>query len=129
MQNVILFLEPSDDAYNVSMKAGNSYFNRFGIDEDAGFELLGVYYLKKSFRKMSDDLNEDYGKYEAERKEKGIVKKQISGISRFSKGIQNLGKLICHGFVSGLFRLQIIDKCTDSFDWMILFFIIFKPSE
>ena len=93
MQNVILFLEPSDDPWNVAMKAGNSYFNRMGIDEDAGFELLGVYYLKKSFYKMAKKHDKDYGKYEAERKEKGIVKKQISGKSRLSKCIRNLRKV------------------------------------
>merc|ERR1712039_766711 len=64
MQNVILFLEPSDDQWNVSTKAGNSYFNRIGVDEDAGFELLGVYHLKKAFWDIDDK------EYEAERKEK-----------------------------------------------------------
>ena len=78
MQNVILFLEPSDDPWDVSMKAGNSYFNRIGIDENAGFELLGVYYLKKSFRAMTVG----YAKYEAERKVKGIVKKLISEVMK-----------------------------------------------
>ena len=75
MQNVILFMEPSDDPWSVSMKAGDLFFNRFAIDEEAAFELLGVYHLKKSFDKMSDPSEELYKYYKTEIKEKGIVKK------------------------------------------------------
>ena len=45
MQNLVVFIEPSEDASNISAKAGNLYFNRFCIDEDAACELSGVYYL------------------------------------------------------------------------------------
>ena len=41
-------MEPSEDAWNFSLKAGNMILNRFCIDEDAAFELSGVNYLKKS---------------------------------------------------------------------------------
>ena len=46
MQNLVVFIEPSEDASNVSEKAGKLYLNRFCIDEDAACELSGVYYLK-----------------------------------------------------------------------------------
>ena len=46
MQNLVVFIEPSQDASNISLKAGKLYFNRFCIDEDAACELSGVYYLK-----------------------------------------------------------------------------------
>lgn len=46
-QNLILFIEPSIDPWSSPSKMGNSYINRFVIDEEAGFELLGVYYLSK----------------------------------------------------------------------------------
>ena len=56
MQNLVVLMEPSDDAWDTSLKTGNMIFNRFCIDEDAAFELSGVNYLKK---------------FEAERKVKG----------------------------------------------------------
>ena len=45
-QNLVVFTEPSEDASNISAKAGKLYFNRFCINEDAACELSGVYYLK-----------------------------------------------------------------------------------
>ena len=47
-QNLVILIEPSRNAYDVSYKAGNMCFNRFTIDENAAFEFSGVYYLKKS---------------------------------------------------------------------------------
>ena len=45
-------MQPSQDACDIDMKAGNMMLNRFCIDEDAAFELSGVNYLKKSSRAM-----------------------------------------------------------------------------
>jgi len=67
-QNLIVLMEPSEDAETVSLKAGNMILNQFCIDEDAAFELSGVNYLKKS----SDDV--EYGesiKFKVKRKVKG----------------------------------------------------------
>ena len=52
MQNLVFFMESSENAHRTPMKAGNMILNRFCIDEDAAFELSGVHYLKKS----SDDI-------------------------------------------------------------------------
>ena len=52
MQNLVVFVEPSEDAYNISLKAGNMILNRLSIDEDAAFELSGVNSLKKSSTKI-----------------------------------------------------------------------------
>ena len=46
MQNLVVFIEQSEDDSNVSEKAGKLYFNRFCIEEDAAFELSGVNSLK-----------------------------------------------------------------------------------
>ena len=54
MQNVVLLMEPSRYACNVSLKAGNMFLNRFCIDEEAAFESTGVYYLKPSKKFMFD---------------------------------------------------------------------------
>ena len=47
MQNLVVLMEPSEDADETPLKAGNMILNRFCIDEDAAFELSGVNYLKK----------------------------------------------------------------------------------
>ena len=54
MHNLIVFMEPSEDLENISLKAGMLYLNRFCIDEDAAVELSGVYYLKKTSKKLRD---------------------------------------------------------------------------
>ena len=46
MHNLVLFIEPSEDVSNISWRAGNLYLNQFCVDENAGFEISGVYYLK-----------------------------------------------------------------------------------
>ena len=48
MQNLVLLMEPSEDAHRIDLKGGSMCLNRFSIDEDAAFEFSGVYYLKKS---------------------------------------------------------------------------------
>ena len=46
MQNLVVFIEPSEDSSNISSKAGKLYLNRFCIAEEAACELSGVYHLK-----------------------------------------------------------------------------------
>ena len=48
MQNLVVFMEPSEDAFSTPLKGGNMILNRFCIDEDAAFELSGVSSLKES---------------------------------------------------------------------------------
>ena len=47
MKNLVVFMKPPVKANEISIKAGNLYVNRFCIDEDAAFELSGVYYFEK----------------------------------------------------------------------------------
>ena len=66
--NLIFLMEPSEDPYYTSLKAGNMILNRFCIDEEAAFELSGVNYFQKS----SDDLLDGESiKYKIKRKLKG----------------------------------------------------------
>ena len=46
MQNLVVFIEPSEDASNISFKAATLYLNRFCIDEESSCEISGIYYLK-----------------------------------------------------------------------------------
>ena len=55
MQNLIVLMEPSVEAYRTPLKGGNMILNRFCIDEDAAFELFRVNYLVKT------SLDMDFG--------------------------------------------------------------------
>ena len=74
MQNIILLMDPSKTEWNISLKGGNLAINRFTIDEDAAFELSGIYYLKQYFNEMADQHNRNYKELKLERKVKGSVK-------------------------------------------------------
>ena len=54
MQNLVLLVEPPKKEDIISLKAGNMCMNRFCIDEDASFELSGVYDLKKPSNIVTD---------------------------------------------------------------------------
>ena len=66
-QSLVVFMEPSQDKSDISLKGGNMILNRFCIDEDAAFELSGVYYFKTSGKNIfwSTDV------MDFEREEKG----------------------------------------------------------
>ena len=68
MQNLVVLMEPSEDAWDTSLKAGNMILNRFCIDEDAAFELSGV----KNLEKTSGDIEDEESiKFKVQRKHKG----------------------------------------------------------
>ena len=54
MQNLVVFMDPSEHAWDTPLKSRNMILNRFCIDEDAAFELSGVNSLKKSSWDMSN---------------------------------------------------------------------------
>ena len=73
MQNLVVLIEPSEDADEVSLKAEYMILNRFCIDKNAAFELSGVNYLKKS-KKNDIKTGESkllYYKFRVQRKQKG----------------------------------------------------------
>ena len=47
MQNLVFLMEQPDRASDSSRKGGMMCLNRFGIEEDDGFELSGVYNLNQ----------------------------------------------------------------------------------
>ena len=51
MQNLVVLMEPTENAEVQPIKAGNMILNRFCIDEDAAFELSGVDYLNSQVSK------------------------------------------------------------------------------
>ena len=46
MQKIVAFIEEGDEPSVTPLKIGNSFMNRFSIDEDAGFEILKILYPK-----------------------------------------------------------------------------------
>ena len=62
MQNLFVFMEPSERAHRTPLKGGNMILNRFCIDEDAAFELSGVNYLEKSSFDMEEYKRKEKGK-------------------------------------------------------------------
>ena len=66
MQNLVVLMEPSKEAYETPLKGANLILNRFCIDEEAAFELTGVSSLKKSSFEMIRGPE-----FEAKRKVKG----------------------------------------------------------
>ena len=53
-QNLVFLMQPFEDAWHISLKAGIMCLNRFCIDEDAAFELSGVYYLKTPEKRFDE---------------------------------------------------------------------------
>ena len=81
MYKIVLFIEPSDDAFNMSFKIGYLFMNRFAIDEEATFEILKIFELAKSSSKMSDPRRREYDNFEHERELKGkILSAQVSEV-------------------------------------------------
>ena len=56
MQSFFILKEPAITGYDISLKAGKRLMNRFCIDEDADFELSGVYSLHESSRSITSQI-------------------------------------------------------------------------
>ena len=59
MQRIVLFIEPTDDAFHTPLKIGNLFMNRFAVDEDAAFEILEIFELEKSSFEWPEDEDRD----------------------------------------------------------------------
>ena len=80
-------MEEQEEAWKTPLKIGNLFFNRFGVDEDAAFESVGVYHLRKSSRKMAYPYDEEYKNFGNERKAKGMDINHIFVKNHFIKQI------------------------------------------
>ena len=72
MQKIILFVEPSDDAFETPAKIGDIFMNRFAIDENASCEILERFEIGKNSEEMSWSGAENYESFVEERKQKGM---------------------------------------------------------
>ena len=71
-QKIVLFIEPTDEAWLTPSKIGHLFMNRFAIDEDPGFEIVKVLALEKASQAMFYPNHPEYKNFENERKQKGI---------------------------------------------------------
>ena len=49
MQKLVFFIDQTDNCYGSLSTVGNSYMNRFAIDEDAGHEIVNIHEAAFSF--------------------------------------------------------------------------------
>ena len=77
MKDLVFLMEPSKNEWMTPLKIGNLYLNRFAIDEEAAFEVLGIHYFVPS--RYSHDKNEIFKTEQSELKQKGI-ELQLRGV-------------------------------------------------
>ena len=56
-QNLFLFYEKETELYDIQLQLVNSYMNRFVIEEEAQFEVAGIYHAEKSKWFELEDLD------------------------------------------------------------------------
>ena len=81
-QKVVILQEPSKDGFDISWRAGNMCLNRFCIDEEAGFEVSGVYRLNDiSFFTVDEGwTNKQYKKEKGKDCQRLIIKLDVNSI-------------------------------------------------
>ena len=93
-QKIVIFIDKSSLPDETSYKIGNLYMNRFGIDEEAAFEILGVYHLKDLPYKM---LTEETAKEKGRRIESVL---RIIGFYNFEFMISSIAETVFMIFFS-----------------------------
>ena len=48
MQKIVIFIDPSYDAFDKPFNIGHLFMNRIAVDEDAASEILAIFELVKS---------------------------------------------------------------------------------
>ena len=84
MQKIILFIEPTEDAFETPFKIGHLFMNRFTIEEEANFEIVKIFELGKSSGKISWSGNSEYSNFEENRNQKGMSLSKTATIHMFN---------------------------------------------
>ena len=61
MHKIVLFIQPSKDAWRTPWEIGNLFMNRFAVDEDSAFEILKIFELGKFSSRMSSEGTKQKG--------------------------------------------------------------------
>ena len=81
MQKIVLFIEPSDDAWKTPFKIAELVMNRFYFEAEASFKIVKIFELEKSSVKLSHETSGDgtkrcrpqeWKKWEEKRNKKGM---------------------------------------------------------
>ena len=72
MHKIVLFIEPSVEAFETPSKIGHIFMNRFTIEEDASFEIAKVLELGKIPLKSIDPSHPEYEHLGTTLKRKGM---------------------------------------------------------
>ena len=88
-------MEEQEEAYETPLKVGKFLLNQFGVNEDAAFELIGVYHLQKTSAKMAYKENKEYENFEKERNKKGMDINHSYVMNHFIKKQLSVNLLIC----------------------------------
>ena len=64
MQKIVLFIDPTFDAFDKPFNIGHLFMNRIAVDEDAAFEILKICELAPSSWNISfaNDMRVSYGR-------------------------------------------------------------------
>ena len=55
MKDLIFLFDDPEERFITPLKMGNSFLNRFAIDEEANFEVLGVHFMTKIGSETTDE--------------------------------------------------------------------------
>ena len=72
MQKIVLFIEPSEEAWQTPLKIGNLFLNRFAVEEDEASEVLKIFEFEKTSNRMTDPDHSECKNFEEERNQKGM---------------------------------------------------------
>ena len=103
MRNLIIFMDATGDSTVTPLKYGNSFMNRFSIDEDAAFEIIGIHHLESEH-------------YEQSVKEPGGMNMTSVGTPKIGNEMKNVFQNISVGFPL-YFIFEISKRQKNNFEW------------
>ena len=59
MQKLVFFIDQTDNRYGSLSTVGNSYMNRFAIDEDAGHEIVNIHEAAFIFKQFPTEAEKE----------------------------------------------------------------------
>ena len=120
-QNLVFFSEEHEEPFVNCASMIKLYLNAFAIDEDAQFEIIGVFNLKKTNMSMYSNAFKKYNHYASERVEKewfdaGVIENAFKRIYQ-ERNILNEMNLELHFVVSSVYYMNTFyhKKWTDTF--------------
>ena len=83
MKDLVFLFDDPEERFATPLKIGNSLLNRFTIDEEASFEILGIHYMTKLENETTDEIrakNNRFFENEFLQKEKEMSYRDLIGL-------------------------------------------------